>query len=318
MAKNRVSPQRRREIEREAGEIRLDCIRRGLATEETVARILQALPDVTALEAWRLANGWTRAEVSARLDGLYRADHLEPPNLGPDVLCRWELGDRRPSEERIEYFCRLYRTRPDQLGFGNDHSPGEIGHVRIAGIVDAYPYTSEDSEQDLLTRIRGAKERINLFGLTRNFYARETVLPVFEEAAGRGVPIRIYVMHPYCESRRDRYRIEPADAAMEDPDRYVREILKPLQAVAERQPNLRLFTFNFPVSFAIEEVDDVARMMVYGHGKRGTQGPVITFGRGTAPHQFLVDQLRWLEGMAGGETPEPWLSKGIEVRPLDI
>lgn len=313
----KISAQRRREIERQAGEIRLDCIRRGLVHEEIVDQILGAIPEVFPLEAWRFAHGWSRAEVAARLDMLYQADGLAPPEIDGAVLCRWEHGDRRPGDERIDYFCRLYRTRPDRLGFGNDHSPGEISHLQRAGIVDAYPYVGEASEQDLLDRIQDASERINMFGLTRNFYARDDVLPVLEEKAAT-VPIQLFVMDPYCASRRDRYRIEPADAAMEDPDRYVREILRPLYEVSRRQPGLRVWLFNFPCSFAIEELDDVCRVMPYGHGKRGTHGPVITFAEGTPPHAYLVDQIRWLERLAAGDNPEPWASKGIEVKPLEL
>lgn len=312
----RVSARRRREIERRAAEIRIDCLRRGLTTEETMDRIRRELPEVFPLEAWRFANGWTRAEVAARLEMLYEADGLAAPTLDAAVLCRWEHGDRRPGEERIDYFCRLYRTRPDRLGFGTDHSPGDVGNLKRAGIVDAYPYTSQESEDDLLDRIRDARVRVNMFGLTRNFYGRDDVLPVFQEKASRGVPVQIFVMDPYCSSRRDRYRIEPAEAAMEDPDRYVREILRPLHEVAQQQPNFRVFTFNFPCSFAIEEIDDVCRVMLYGHGKRGTQGPVVTFAAGTPTHAYFVEQVRWLERLSEGGTPEPWASKGIEVRPL--
>lgn len=313
----KVSSQRRREIDREAGEIRLDCIRRGLATEEIVDRIRRQVPEIFALEAWRLAHGWNRTEVLARLDRAYEDDGLIPPQLDASVLCRWEHGDRRPSDERIEYFCRIYRTRPDRLGFGNDHSLGEVSHIQRTGIVDAYPYTSEESQRDLVDRIRAARERVNLFGLTRNFYASPEMLALLEEKAP-SIPIRIYVMDPACASRRDRYRIEPSEAAMEDPGRYVREVLGPLHAVGQRHPGLKVFLFNFPCSFAIEEVDSVCRMMPYGHGMRGTQGPVITVVRDTPTHSYLTAQLHWLERMSEGDTPEPWASKGIIVRPLDM
>jgi hypothetical protein len=41
-------------------------------------------------------------------------------------------------------------------------------------------------------------------------------------------------MDPYCDSRRDRYRLEPVEAAMENPSRYMREVVRPLYAAAER------------------------------------------------------------------------------------
>lgn len=277
---------------------------------------MRAVPNVVPLEAWRFANGWTRGEVSARLDMLYEADGLAPPNIDSASLCRWEHGDRRPSDERIEYFCRLYRTRPDQLGFGKDHTPAVVGHIQRAGIVDAYPYTCENSEKDLVDRLANARSRINMFGLTRNYYAHDEVRPILESKAKR-LPITLYLMDPYCDSRRDRYRIEPAEAAMEDPERYVREVLSPLHAMAQRYEKFNIFLYNFPCSFAIEEIDDVCRIMLYGHGKRGTQGPIITFAQGSSSFTFFTDQIRWLERMSS-ETPtlEPWASKGIEVRPL--
>lgn len=317
MAATRANAQRRRQIEREANEIRLDGIRRGLTVEAIVEGIVRKISDITPLEAWRFASGYDRSEVSARLDALYEADGLQPPHIDAAVLCRWELGDRRPSDERIEYFCRLYRTRPDRLGFGNDHSPGDVAHVQRAGIVDAFPFTSEESEQDLVQRISAARERINLFGLTRSFYASDAVLSVLKEKA-RMMDVNVYVMDPYCESRKDRYRIEPADAAMEDPERYVREILRPLRAASDEEPRLRLYLFNFPCSFAMEEVDGAVRVMMYGHGRRGTHGPIIVFGEGTSSHAYFVEQLRWLERLSAGGSPEPWKSKRVQVRPFDL
>lgn len=314
---NKISAVRRRQIEREANEVRLDGIRRGLAVEETVSRMINAIPEIFPLEAWRFANGWARAEVSARLDMLYQSDGLAPPGIDQATLCRWEHDERRPGDERIDYLCRLYRTRPDRLGFGADHGRGDTDHLRRTGLIDAYPYTSEESEADLIQRISEARQRVNMFGLTRNFYGRDSVLPIFEEKATK-IPIQIFVMDPYCESRKDRYRLEPAEASMENPDRYIREILKPLNEVMRRRPKLRVYLYNFPCSFAIEEVDDAVRVMLYGHGKRGTQGPIVTFSGETTAHQYFVDQIRWLERLAGGDSPEPWASKNVRVWPLDL
>ena len=84
--------------------------------------MLRQLPDVTPLEAHRFAHGWTREELSQAVDLLYVTDGLEAPQLTPAEVCRWEHGQRRPSDERREYLCRVYRTRPDRLGFGSDHS----------------------------------------------------------------------------------------------------------------------------------------------------------------------------------------------------
>jgi hypothetical protein len=70
----------------------------------------------------------------------------------------------------------------------------------------------------LVHRVRAARQVISVFGLTRNFYAKDEILPLFESKAME-IPVTFYVMHPWCESRRDRYRMEPVEAAMEDPAR---------------------------------------------------------------------------------------------------
>jgi transcriptional regulator with XRE-family HTH domain len=306
---------------RAAQETRLRCLRDGAPAEPTVDAILRAVPGIFPLEAWRFAHGWTRAEVSARLDALYEADELAPPGITSAELCRWEHEQRRPGDERVEYLCRLYGTRPDRLGFGVDYGAADLDHLQRAGISNLWPRTDDESLADLVSRLRGARAAVTLFGLTRNFYAREEVLPIFEATAVR-IPVRLYVMDPRCASRRDRYRIEPAEAAMEDPGRYAREILRPLRRAAQRigpaaapGAGLEIFTYNFPCSFAIEQVDDSCRVMLYGHGVRGTDGPILVFDRDTPYHGFFDAQLRWLRQLA--EDPrEPWTAKGLVVRPL--
>ncbi|WP_328825842.1 hypothetical protein OHT77_00400 [Streptomyces sp. NBC_00252] len=193
--------------------------------------------------------------------------------------------------------------------------------VQNSGLYGIWPRTTSESQRDLVTRIRNARSRINFFGLTRNFYARDEILPVFEEK-GRTIPVNFYVMDPNCASRKDRYRLEPPEAAMEDPRRYTREVLRPLFDAAKRvsldcNPNagLKIWTYNFQCSFGVEEVDDAYRVMLYGHGKRGTESPILGFGEGSEFAAFFAGQVRWLERLAA-ENPEPWQSKGLAVRPL--
>jgi transcriptional regulator with XRE-family HTH domain len=306
---------------RRAVEARLTALRQGASLETTVDMVLAAVPGMFALEAWRFANGWTRAEVSVRLDALYEADGLAPPSVSSAEICRWEHDQRCPNDERIEYLCRLYGTRPDRLGFGVDHSRVEVSHLQEAGLTDVWPRTNDASLEDLLRRLREARSAVNLFGLTRNFYAGEHVLPIFE-AKALTVPIHFFVMDPQSPSRRDRYRIEPGEAAMEDPRRYAREVLKPLYQASQRiavaadsDAGLWIYTYNFPCSFAIEQIDDNCRVMLYGHGKRGTDGPIFAFKRGTAYFDFFESQIQWLHRLAH-EPSEPWISKGLVVRPL--
>ena len=199
-------------------------------------------------------------------------------------------------------------------------APAPADQLREAGISNLWPRTSPAVLDDLLARVNNAREEITVFGLTRNFYAKDDMLPLFETKAAE-IPVTFYVMDPHCDSRRDRYRIEPVEAAMEDPTRYVREILRPLfdasQRIVPATPNagMRIFTFNFPCSFAMEKIDRNCRVMLYGHGKRGTEGPMLVFEEGTPYWTYFTDQLQWLERLAANPR-EPWVSKGLVVRAL--
>jgi hypothetical protein len=309
-------------LARQATEIRHRCLRDGMAPEAIAEVICRQIPQMFALEAWRLAHGWSRVEVSARLDGLYEADGLAAPRISSAELCRWEHGQRRPSDERIEYLCRLYSTRPDRLGFGMDYSHVEVGHLARAGITDLWPRSSPETYADLVERVRTAQEEITVFGLTRNFYAKDEILPLFESKAV-AIPVTFFVMDPYCDSRRERYRLEPVEAAMEDPGRYMREVLRPLYAAAQRvapaatpSAGMRVYTYNFPCSFAIEKVDHACRVLLYGHGKRGTEGPIFVFKEGTPYWDYFASQLEWMKRLAD-DPREPWTTKGLLVRSLE-
>lgn len=189
------------------------------------------------------------------------------------------------------------------------------------GLSNAWPQTNSDVLDDLIARVEAASEEVTVFGLTRNFYAKDEMLPIFESKAIE-VPVTFYVMEPNCESRRDRYRLEPAEAAMEDPARYTREILRPLFLASQRVSlisspvaGMRIFTYNFPCSFAIEKIDDSCRVMLYGHGKRGTESPLFVFDKGTSYWDYFNGQISWLERLAT-DPWEPWTSKGLVVHPL--
>ncbi|QIK04717.1 Twin-arginine translocation pathway signal [Streptomyces sp. ID38640] len=95
----------------------MHCQRQGRSTERTVTAIRNALPEVTALEAWRLALGWSRADTVAQISDLYRADGLIPPGPSQSMLCRWEHHPHDwPGQEYTAMLCRAYGARPVQLG----------------------------------------------------------------------------------------------------------------------------------------------------------------------------------------------------------
>ncbi|MGH4022053.1 MAG: hypothetical protein ACRDT0_23025 [Pseudonocardiaceae bacterium] len=195
--------------------------------------------------------------------------------------------------------------------------PNHLEHARLSNL---WPRTNPDVLDDLVTRVNGAHDEISVFGLTGNSYAKDDMLPLFESKASE-IPVTFYVMDPRCDSRRDRYRLEPVEAAMEDPARYTREILRPLFAASQRivpatsSAGLRIFTYNFPCSFAIEKIDRSCRVMLYGHGRRGREGPIFVFDDNAPYWNYFADQIKWLERLAT-RPREPWTSKGLIVRPL--
>ncbi|MFD7603386.1 hypothetical protein ACFWAN_23235 [Streptomyces mirabilis] len=108
---------RRVAIVREATRIRMRCQRADYTNEQAAAAIREALPEVTQLEAWRLALGWSRADTVAQVGELYRTDGLMPPGLSESMLCRWEHApDEWPGRDYAVMLCRVYRARPEQLG----------------------------------------------------------------------------------------------------------------------------------------------------------------------------------------------------------
>ncbi|HEX9343724.1 MAG TPA: hypothetical protein VF995_08940 [Actinomycetota bacterium] len=129
---------------------RIDVLRRdweaaGLAPGAIVCEILAASPEISPLQAHRLARGLTLAQVVRGAGQLYSDDGLmPPPGLNTSRLHEWEhwpRSGRRPGEEARDYLARFYETRQDKLGFGHDYSldegdsPGsedpQGGHVEI-------------------------------------------------------------------------------------------------------------------------------------------------------------------------------------------
>ncbi|MFG2825343.1 hypothetical protein ACGFX4_38680 [Kitasatospora sp. NPDC048365] len=125
-------------------------------------------------------------------------------------------------------------------------------------------------------------------------------------------------MDPYCASPRDRYRLEPAEAVLDDPARYEREVLRPpADAIARNGGDIRVHLYDFPCSFGTERIDDSVRVMLYGHGKRGTDGPILAFERrdSTPCWEYFAGQPDRMLGLADSDpTPEPRRSKDITVR----
>ncbi|MCX4598392.1 Twin-arginine translocation pathway signal [Streptomyces sp. NBC_01549] len=112
-----ITRSRRAAIAREAALIRRRCQRTGFTAEHIAAAIREELAEVTELEAWRLALGWSRADTIAQIGELYVADGLLPPGLSESMLCRWEHDPEDwPGQDYAVMLCRAYRATPEQLG----------------------------------------------------------------------------------------------------------------------------------------------------------------------------------------------------------
>ncbi|CAM4374077.1 helix-turn-helix transcriptional regulator [Nocardiopsis rhodophaea] len=106
----KVSRRRRAELVRLAALIRAQAQRAGTPVPLIVEEITRRLPAVSALEAWRLAYGWSRPQVLHGISALYVDDGLAPPGVSTAMLCRWEHGTARPSPEYAQALARLYGT----------------------------------------------------------------------------------------------------------------------------------------------------------------------------------------------------------------
>lgn len=113
-----VTRSRRAEIQREATAIRMRGQRARYTTERIVAELRDALPELSALEAWRLALGWSRAQAVDQVAKMYIGEGLLPPGLSEAMLCRYEHGQERPGVEYAGMLAGVYGTTQQMLGLG--------------------------------------------------------------------------------------------------------------------------------------------------------------------------------------------------------
>lgn len=85
--------------------------------------ILDQLPKILPLEAYRLARGWSRPQALDELLGLYEADGRPQPAVNTSMLCRWEHGVWHMSADYEYMFCRLYGATPERLRPGGLETP---------------------------------------------------------------------------------------------------------------------------------------------------------------------------------------------------
>jgi hypothetical protein len=226
MTRPAVSRRRRGEIEQAARLIRRRLQAQGRQPYEIVAAITAELTEVFELEAWRFAFGWNRQEVSKGLDDLYEADRLAPPQISSAEICKWEHRDRRPSDERIDYLCRLYRTRPDRLGFGSDYGPtgspteqppalanGDGAPVASAepvrgvpDLVAVYPHRGALPQHRWAALLDNAHEQIDILVYAGLFLpdGHPDLAGVLSSKANHGAKIRLAFGDPGCDAVRLR------------------------------------------------------------------------------------------------------------------
>jgi hypothetical protein len=110
-----------------AGEREIATLRaHGRAQGWPMPQIVEAIVrfGVSRLKAHRLARGWTRPQAVEQILLTYDADGWPRPKLTCQRLCAWEHDPRvRPGEDYLDRLCRVYETRPDQLGYGRDYTP---------------------------------------------------------------------------------------------------------------------------------------------------------------------------------------------------
>ncbi len=156
--------------------------------------------------------------------------------------------------------------------------------------------TNLASKNDLVDRLNAAQSEFVAFGLTRNFYADKISELLIEKA--KNINIQLFLMHPDCASRVDRYRIEPIEAAFEDPSRFKTRVIdkfKRLLSTFNKENHngkIEIYFYDFPCSFAIEKIDNYIRVMLYGHGVRGTDGPIFVFTANTDQTRHKSSNLK--------------------------
>jgi hypothetical protein len=180
-------------------------------------------------------------------------------------------------------------------------------------------------EGDLINMVKSAKDKIIVFGLSRKYYATHKMRSLLEEKS-RDVPIRLYLMDPSSKSRKDRSRIEPYETSKEDSARLEKEFRGAFQELLSRTdrspagsklPGLSIYYYNFPCSYAIEMLDDLCRIKLYGHGKGGAEGPILIYDKNSPDYDYFASQIKWIEEIASGKISSEWYDKKIKIEPFE-
>lgn len=148
----------------DAARIRSDAVLNRMSRRQTVRAIHQQC-GVSLLRAHRLCEEWngttpTLAQVADRLT------EISGSVVSPQQVSQWELGQITPSWGHLDALCRLYRSRPDRLGFGHDYSdenqdepaaiplepPAVVPPPTVPAVRDANTSPNGDPEEDPMQR----------------------------------------------------------------------------------------------------------------------------------------------------------------------
>jgi transcriptional regulator with XRE-family HTH domain/tetratricopeptide (TPR) repeat protein len=151
-----------------ARRIRLVAEQQGWPLDKTADEIHRHCK-VHLLRAHRLARGWTLIDVveRAQKESIEAGEPL--PTMTHQRLSSWENGSDTPTPRYLDALCRLYRSRPDRLGFGRDYSTSETPYsASDDASAELGNDTSENSTMLLWRPPEGADSmnRRQLIGLT--------------------------------------------------------------------------------------------------------------------------------------------------------
>lgn len=87
--------------------------------------------DEPLMRIHRLIRDWTTQAAACAANVLAGSQSGEWGKISHSRIYHWETGER-PNIRYLNLLCQLFETRPDRLGFGEDHTPeDERGDERV-------------------------------------------------------------------------------------------------------------------------------------------------------------------------------------------
>jgi len=121
------------ELVHQAEDVYLRSVLAGRTTDQIQAEIRQAVPKLHALEARRIAMGWTRKQVLTAATIALRDDQGLRLSLRESDLYDYERKERAPGREYVDLLCRVFRCSAADIGypeFSADHRDTQNKEIR--------------------------------------------------------------------------------------------------------------------------------------------------------------------------------------------